>query len=99
MSTPSLRPATSSTTEKPTSGAEPTSVRTVFDHHEMETSVLRVLTDTYHIDGVERVSCPPGQEVVDGATFHCTALVDGTEKQVTITVRGTKGEYAVSRPK
>ena len=97
MSTPSLRPATS-TTEASASSAEPTTARTVFDRQDMQTSVLRMLADVYHIDGIQEVSCPPGREVVDGATFQCTVMINGAEKQVTITVRGTDGEYVVSRP-
>ena len=78
--------------------ASATSVRTVFDRQAMQTSVLRLLEDDYGIDGVQQVTCPPGEEAVDGNTFQCTAVIDGEAKQVEITVAGDEGEYVVSRP-
>lgn len=88
--TSSVRSSDTSTTSTP--------VRTVFDREQMQTSVLRVLADVYGIDGIEMVTCPSGQEVVDGATFQCTVVINGVDKQVTITVRGNDGKYVVSRP-
>lgn len=88
-----------STTASPTSTtASPTTVRKVFDHQAMETSVLRVLADDYGIDRVQQVTCPPGKEVVDGSTFQCTAVIGGEAKRIKITVRGNDGEYMVSGP-
>lgn len=90
--TSSAASATTSTT------ASPTTVRTVFDRQDMQTTVLRLLEDKYGIHGVQQVSCPPGEEVVEGNTFECTAVIDGETKQVEITVAGDDGLYVVSRP-
>lgn len=79
--------------------ASPSTVRTVFDRATMQTSVLRLLADDYGIRGVQQVSCPPGEEVADGNTFECTAVIDGEARQVRISVTGDEGEYVVARPR
>lgn len=89
---------TSSASSTASTGTTATSVRTVFDPRAMQTAVLRLLEDDYGIDRVQQVTCPPGQEVVDGNTFPCTVVVDGEVRQVEVTVVGDEGEYVVSRP-
>lgn len=82
-----------------TSGvAESSTVRRVFDHKAMATSVRRVLSDDYDIADVGEVTCPAGENVTEGNTFRCTTSIDGDEQQVEITVRGDDGEYVVSHP-
>lgn len=74
-------------------------VTTTFDSSSVESGVKKILTDSYNITGVGSVSCPSGQEVTDGNTFQCTVMIQGTQKKVTITVKGSDGEYVVGRPK
>jgi hypothetical protein len=72
-------------------------VRTTFDNTQMEQDVARVLGG-YDIGQVESVSCPSGQEVTDGATFQCQAVVDGQQRSIPITVKGSDGDYQVGYP-
>lgn len=96
---PAVSSAPSSAPSSPSStAATTTAVRTVFDRQRMQTAVWRMLVDQYDIDDVQAVSCPPGQEVVDGNTFHCTAMIAGRQVKVLITVKGDEGRYVVSRP-
>lgn len=88
--------STASSTSSTSAGAS--SVRTMFDRKAMQTSVLRLLEDDYGIDRVQQVTCPRGEEVVDGNTFQCTAVIDGKAKQIEITVTGDEGQYVVSHP-
>jgi hypothetical protein len=73
-------------------------VKKVFDRAAVENGVKQILTTEYRIDGVGPVSCPSGQEVKQGATFTCTAQVGGKQKNITITVKSSAGEYEVGQP-
>lgn len=81
-----------------TTSAPLTPLPRVFDPHVMRDSVLRILTDSYGIEGVESVTCPPDQPVEVGLTFECTAVVDGDTQPVPITVKNEDGEYEVGYP-
>ncbi|MDV6013999.1 DUF4333 domain-containing protein [Haloechinothrix sp. LS1_15] len=71
---------------------------TVFDHEEMETGVQGVLTEQYQIDGVDSVTCPEGQDVTVDHSFECTAVIEGEERSVPITVTSEDGNYEVGMP-
>lgn len=70
----------------------------VFDPRAMRDSVLRILTDSYQIEGVESVTCPPDQPVEADLEFDCTAEIDGSTRRVPITVKNDEGEYEVGYP-
>jgi hypothetical protein len=73
-------------------------LKRVFDNAAVQDGVKQILTNSYRVDGVGAVSCPAGQEVKQGATFTCTAQVNGKQKKVTITVKTDAGEYEVGQP-
>lgn len=75
-----------------------TEMHRVFDHVAMASAVQRVLANDYDVDGLGRVTCPEGEEVVDGNTFDCDVFIDGDEQPVEITVRGDDGKYVVAAP-
>ena len=58
----------------------------------------KVLTDTYKVTDVSKVSCPSGQEVKNGGTFTCKATIAGKETDVKITITDDNGTYQVGRP-
>lgn len=89
-------PATTTATAVTDTGLAP--VPKMFNPDTMREDVRRVLTDGYAIDGVDSVTCPAGQPVEDGTTFDCTALIDGENRQVPITVQGDDGKYEVGYP-
>ncbi|MFD2395845.1 DUF4333 domain-containing protein [Prauserella oleivorans] len=70
----------------------------VFDARTMQASVARILTQSYRVEGVEAVSCPPRQPVEAGLTFDCTAVIAGEAQRVPITVLGRNDEYEVGYP-
>lgn len=73
--------------------------RTTFDQVAVQDGVKKILTEDYKIENVGEVSCPAGQEVEPGATFTCSASIDGQPRQVTITVKTDEGEYEVGQPR
>lgn len=75
--------------------------KTTFDNTAVQDGVKKILTENYNVpaDKVGAVSCPAGQEVKAGATFTCTATIDGQARQVTITIKNKDGEYEVGQPK
>jgi hypothetical protein len=73
--------------------------RTTFDNAAVQTGVKKILTEDYKIENVGNVTCPAGQEVTTGATFTCTANIDGQDRQVTITIKNGDGEYEVGQPR
>ena len=81
-----------------TPGPSTSETHRVFDHEAMASAVQRVLADDYDVDGLGRVTCPEGEEVVDGNTFHCDVFIDGDEQPVEITARGDDGKYIVAAP-
>jgi hypothetical protein len=70
---------------------------TVFDQNAIQAGVQRILTDEYGQNAIA-VRCPPDQQVQQGATFTCTATIDGKLRNVAITVKTSAGEYEVARP-
>jgi hypothetical protein len=73
-------------------------VTKVFDQSAQQDAVKNILTTTFATPGVESVSCPAKQEVKAGTTFQCTAKISGQDRQVTITVTDSAGNYQVSAP-
>ncbi len=79
-------------------------VTTKLDINAAQTGVQQILTDEangYGAKNVKDVKCNDGQSptVKKGDTFNCEVSVDGTKRQVTVTVQDDKGTYAVGRPK
>ncbi|WP_370948979.1 DUF4333 domain-containing protein [Amycolatopsis sp. cg5] len=70
----------------------------VFDNNAMQSDVQKILTGTYKLEGVTKVTCPAEQEVKDGASFSCTATINGKDQQIPITVQGKDGNYQVGIP-
>ncbi|MPZ65386.1 MAG: DUF4333 domain-containing protein [Pseudonocardiaceae bacterium] len=70
---------------------------TEFDELAVQRGVAQVLTDSGYI--VVLVSCPAGQPVEVGHSFDCRASIDGQQRDVTITVRTSGGEYEVGAPR
>ncbi len=73
-------------------------VTRVFDPAAVQDGVRRVLTSDYRVDGVQSVTCPPDQRVVEGATFECRANIEGSDTPIKITVRSADGRYEVRAP-
>ncbi|WP_020659705.1 DUF4333 domain-containing protein [Amycolatopsis benzoatilytica] len=96
--TPSASPPASSSPSSsgPSSGQPPARV---FDARTMESSVRRLLAETYQVQGIGAVVCPDRQPVADGAKFQCTVDIAGARKHVPIAVTGTSGEYKVDPPR
>ncbi|PXY30478.1 hypothetical protein BAY59_13505 [Prauserella coralliicola] len=74
-------------------------VSKVFDAEAMQMSVQQILTQSYRVEGVERVTCPPDQPVEVGLKFDCTAVIAGEPKRVQITVKNENDEYEVGYPR
>lgn len=101
---PSSSPAepadtTVTTTDLAGPSTTPVPVRKLFDEKTMQREVRRLLTESYDIEGVEQVTCPPDQPVAAGTTFDCAARIAGEAKQVKITVKSEDGEYEVALPR
>ncbi|WP_146240018.1 DUF4333 domain-containing protein [Prauserella flavalba] len=108
--TPAESSETSATSEAASSSEAATStavstttslapVTKVFDAEAMQASVQQILTQSYRVEGVERVTCPPDQPVEVGLTFDCTAVIAGEPKRVQITVKSEDDEYEVGYPR
>jgi hypothetical protein len=69
----------------------------VFDQAAVQTGVQKILTDSYGLNA-SAVTCPKDQKVANGATFECTATIDGAQKKVSIKVTSDTGDYQVGRP-
>jgi hypothetical protein len=74
-------------------------VRTVFDPGGVQLGVQQVLRDSYHVDGVESVTCPPGEPVQPAVTFACKVRVGDRTQTVPIAVQDANGTYHVGRPR
>ncbi|MBE9376461.1 DUF4333 domain-containing protein [Saccharopolyspora sp. HNM0983] len=74
-------------------------VRTEFDARAVEQGVATTLQDSYDIDGVARVTCPDGQQVVPAHRFDCRIASASGPGVVTVTVKDEHGVYEVGRPK
>lgn len=73
------------------------------DINKVQAGVQQVLTDQIHGYGarsVTDVKCNNGQNptVKKGDTFTCDANIDGTKRQVPITIQDDHGNYEVGRP-
>ena len=64
----------------------------------VEDGVQKILTDTYKITDVTKVSCPSNQKVKNGGTFTCKATIGGKDTDVKITITDDNGTYQVGRP-
>lgn len=64
----------------------------------VEKSVRSVLTGSYGIAEVERVSCPAQPLVREGAVFDCTAFIAGEQRRVPIKIVNGDGVYEVGLP-
>lgn len=107
---PSPRTATTTTTAEKGTASESTTpapsttttistpLPQVFDHAAVQDSVYKLLTETYGLEGVGVVICPPDKPVEEDTKFRCTARIDGDKKKVVITVTSDKGDYTVSYP-
>jgi hypothetical protein len=73
-------------------------VTRVLDPGAVQTGVAKVFTDDYGVDGVADVRCPDQVKVVTGATFTCTASIDGDPVTVPVRVTDGNGGYQVGRP-
>lgn len=67
-------------------------------------SVIRILSDPvdgYGATSVTNVWCNNGinPTITQGATFSCTATVDGAARQVAVVFQDNNGTYAVDRPR
>ena len=71
--------------------------RTVFDQAAVQSGVQRILADSYS-QTAQSVQCPEDQPVEVGASFTCTATIDGENRSVTVTVKTDDGQYEVSQP-
>ncbi|WP_436494220.1 DUF4333 domain-containing protein [Actinokineospora sp. HUAS TT18] len=70
----------------------------VYDKAVLESGVRSILVDKYNIENVDNVECPPRQEVRSGQGFKCVVDIDGSTKQVAVTIRTDDGEYEVAPP-
>jgi hypothetical protein len=70
----------------------------VLDGPSLNSGVRNVLEDDYKIM-VDEVTCPNDEQPIVGNSFTCTAVIDGQQKQVTITVKTADGKYEVGQPR
>lgn len=64
----------------------------------VEKAVRTVLTDSFGVSDVEGVRCPRRPAVREGATFDCTAVIDGESKRIPIEILDDDGRYEVGLP-
>ncbi|WP_298177600.1 DUF4333 domain-containing protein [Saccharomonospora sp.] len=76
----------------------PTPVTKALNGASVEKSVRVVLTGSYGISDVDKVSCPLRPTVRKGATFDCTAVIEGENKRVPIEIVDDDGLYEVGLP-
>jgi len=70
----------------------------VLNASSVQDGVQKMLTDTYKVTDVSKVSCPAGQEVTNGGTFTCRATIAGKDTDVKVTITDDNGTYQVGRP-
>ncbi len=90
-------PTTSSSTSAQSSTSL-TPVPKALNGAAVEKSVRAVLTGSYGINDVEKVSCPLRPTVRKGATFDCMAIIEGENKRVPIEIVDDDGLYEVGLP-
>ncbi|MBK1782962.1 DUF4333 domain-containing protein [Prauserella cavernicola] len=91
-------PSEGTATSAPSTTTSLAPVSKVFDPGAMQASVQRILTESYRVEGLEGVTCPPDQPVEVGLTFDCTVQIAGEQKRVRITVKSEDDEYEVGYP-
>ncbi len=74
------------------------------DVNKVQAGVQQVLTDEtsgYGAKNVQNVKCNNGTNpaMTKGTSFNCDVNIDGTNRQVTVTVQDDNGTYAVGQPK
>ena len=70
----------------------------VFDSNALQTGVTKILTEDYGLANVSGVNCAQNIKVTQGATFTCSANVDGKPVTVPVRVTSSAGDYEVGRP-
>lgn len=90
-------PTTTTTPSRSTPSLTP--LPKVFDETAVQDSVFKVLVDSYQVQNLDTVICPPDQPVRTGHQFQCSAKIDGERKSVPITVTSDTGAYDVGMPK
>jgi hypothetical protein len=70
----------------------------VLDGPSLNSGVTNILEDDYKIM-VDEVTCPNDEQPIVGNSFTCTAVIDGQQKQVSITVKTADGKYEVGQPR
>ena len=73
-------------------------VTKVFDGNALQTGVTKILTEDYGLANVSGVNCAQNIKVTQGATFTCSANVDGKPVTVPVRVTSSAGDYEVGRP-
>lgn len=72
--------------------------RKVFDTVTMESEIQRLLIQSYEIENVQAVDCPPDQPVQPGLRFDCIAQIASEPRHVEISVMDAEGTYRVGMP-
>ncbi|ROS45041.1 DUF4333 domain-containing protein [Amycolatopsis thermoflava] len=72
---------------------------TVLSQSAVQDGVKQVLIGNYQLTEVGDVQCPADQEVKSGATFDCSAVVNGQGKTVTVTIKDDAANYEVAYPR
>ncbi|WP_431923893.1 DUF4333 domain-containing protein [Amycolatopsis tucumanensis] len=72
---------------------------TVLSQSAVQDGVKQVLIGNYQLTQVGDVQCPADQEVKSGATFDCSAVVNGQGKTVTVTIKDDAANYEVAYPR
>ena len=70
----------------------------VLDPDSVTQGVTRVVTEDWRRQ-ITGVTCPSDQEVRPGATFTCSATVDGRPAQVPVSIIDASGTYSVGQPR
>jgi hypothetical protein len=70
----------------------------VLDADSVTQGVTRVVTEDWRRQ-ITGVTCPSDQEVRPGATFTCSATVDGRPAQVPVSIIDASGTYSVGQPR
>jgi hypothetical protein len=70
----------------------------VLDTSALENGVKGILQNDYKIN-VSTVTCPTDPAVKVGNVYHCTASINGQQKDIDVTIKTTDGLYEVSQPK
>jgi GNAT superfamily N-acetyltransferase len=72
-------------------------VTKVFDGNALQTGVTKILTEDYGLANVSGVNCGQNIKVTQGASFTCSANVDGKPVTVPVRVTSSAGDYEVGQ--